>query len=99
MDEIIAKKSAFTLTVGELIEIIRDELREDIKPQPAQAPEAPKYLYSLRELAEFLGCSIVTAQKLKNSGRIPFQQFGRKLIFNSFEVLGALNHKKKIKLN
>jgi|GEM_PF-1434765 hypothetical protein len=55
----------------------------------SQSPE-PKFLYSLRSLADFLGCSTTTAQKLKNSEKIPFQQFGRKVIFNTNEVLEAL---------
>ena len=67
-------------------------------PQPSIADSnQPQFLYSLQELATFLGCSIVTAQKLKNSGRIPFKQFGRKLIFNSSDVLQALNKERRIK--
>jgi hypothetical protein len=95
MNEVDTQKMAFTLTVGELVSVIKDELLDDIRPQPIQAAEPIKYLYSLRELADFLGCSIVTAWKLKNSGRIPYQQFNRKLIFNSSEVLKALRANKK----
>ena len=64
----------------------------EIKYEPIKHAESqePQYLHSLKELAEFLGCSTVTAYKLKSSGRIPFKQFGRKLIFNSDEVLKAL---------
>lgn len=50
-----------------------------------------KYIYSIKELAKLLNCSIVTAQKVKNSGRIPFMQEGRTLIFECGEVLAALN--------
>jgi len=50
----------------------------------------PKYLYSLKELAESLGCSVLTAFKLKNSGKIRFTQYGRKLIFNLDFVLEDL---------
>lgn len=56
-------------------------------------PSIKKHLHSLKELAELLGCSVPTAQRLKNSGRIPFKQFGRTLIFDSEEVLKAIDHK------
>jgi hypothetical protein len=49
------------------------------------------YLRSIRELADFLDCSIVTAQKLKNSGKIRYKQYGRKVIFNTVEVLEDLS--------
>ncbi len=52
-----------------------------------------KYLHSMNELAELLGCSVQTAQRIKNSGRIPFKQIGRTIIFDSEEVLKALDHK------
>src|SRR5665647_2125286 len=50
----------------------------DAKPQ--QELES-KYIYSIRGLAAFLNCSQVTAQKLKNEGRIKYRQIGRKVIF------------------
>ena len=52
-----------------------------------------RYLHSMSELAELLGCSVQTAQRIKNSGRIPFKQIGRTIIFDSEEVLKALDHK------
>lgn len=51
-------------------------------------------LHSIKELADFLGCSQVTAQKLKNSGKIPFKQYGRKIQFDSAAVLTALDNDK-----
>ena len=56
-------------------------------------PSIKKHLHSLKELAELLGCSVPTAQRIKNSGRIPFKQVGRTIIFDSEEVLKALDHK------
>ncbi len=50
-----------------------------------------KYIHSIRGLADFLQCSIVTAQKIKNSGRIPYKQEGRKVIFEGGEVLAAMS--------
>jgi len=59
-------------------------------PEPKSEPESVKFLYSLKELAEFLACSVVTAQKLKNSGRIRYKQYGRKVIFNASQILQDL---------
>jgi hypothetical protein len=92
----------------EIIVITREELEEIIDycfarylpklVEPAKQPEY-KFLYSLRELANFLGCSIVTAQRLKNSGRIRYKQYGRKLIFNTAEILEDLDDKRWINKN
>jgi excisionase family DNA binding protein len=54
-----------------------------------------KKLYSLKELAEFLGCSVPTAQKIKNSGKIPYVQVGRKLIFETRDLKKALEYHPK----
>ena len=83
---------AFTLTVGELIEIINNKTQ----PEPIPAPQQDQtlYLYSIRELADFLHVSVVTAQKIKNSGTIHYTQVGRKLIFNSLQIMEDLAKKK-----
>ena len=52
-----------------------------------------KLIYSMQELADLLGTSLMTAQKIKNSGKIPFMQIGRKCIFNVDRVLAALENK------
>jgi len=86
----------------EIIVVTREELEEIIincfdqyLPKLKESFRQPehKYLYSLRELAEFLGCSTVTAQNLKNSGKIRFRQYGRKLIFNTADILEDLGRK------
>ena len=60
--------------------------------KPLAEPES-KYIYSIRGLAAFLNCSQVTAQKLKNEGQIKYRQIGRKVIFETREVLKAMeNH-------
>lgn len=69
-----------------------DELKSLILTikDPPDKPEEQPYLYSIKELADFVGCSIVTAQKLKNKRQIPYFQTGRKLIFEKSKVLEAL---------
>jgi len=59
-------------------------------PQPER-----KTLHSIRELADFIGCSQPTAHKFKKSGRIPCRQVGRKVMFDTVEVLAAMDQSKK----
>jgi len=54
--------------------------------------ENKKLLYSIQALANLLGCSTVTAQTIKNNGKIPYMQVGRKCIFDAEKVLKALEH-------
>lgn len=53
----------------------------------------PNYVYGLSGLAKLLKCSHPTAQRIKDSGKIPFSQVGRKLIFDADAVLSALGKK------
>ena len=72
----------------ELQKIIEDCVASQNREKaPSKEQQQTKYLHSIKELAEFLGWSIVTAQKLKNSGKVRYRQFGRKLIFVASEVL------------
>ena len=57
--------------------------------KPLIEPES-KYIYSIKGLAAFLNCSQVTAQKLKNEGKFHYRQIGRKVIFETSEVLRAM---------
>jgi len=57
---------------------------------PVAAPEK-RYIHSMQGMANELQMSIVTMQKLKNSGRIPYKQEGRKVIFEVGEVLNAMS--------
>jgi len=54
-----------------------------------------KRLNSLKELADFLGCSVPTAMRYKKQGRIPFLQIGRSLIFETDKITAALERKCK----
>jgi len=55
-----------------------------------------RQLNGITELAEFLEISRPTARKLKNSGRIPFIQIGKKIVFNSSEVMEVVRHRPSI---
>lgn len=51
-----------------------------------------RYVYGLSGLRQLIGCSHVTAQKIKDSGKLKgcFSQVGRKLVFDADDVLNAL---------
>lgn len=68
----------------------------ELKSESPSEQEGEKHLHSIKELSEFLGCSVVTAQKLKNSGRIRYRQFGRKVIFIASEILEDIGKSRKI---
>jgi len=87
------EKRIFELTVSEFTDLLKEQFQA---PMQAEAPTEKKYLYSIRELANFLQCSTVTAQHLKNKGLIPFRQLGRKLIFDQDAVLNAMHTNKRI---
>ena len=54
-----------------------------------------KIIRGISGLAQFLGVSIPTAQKMKNQHKIPFRQQGRILIFIEDEVLDAMKRMKR----
>lgn len=84
------------LTKEEAKQLISECLTENKQVETNQPQRESRMLYSLKELADFLGCSIVRVQHLKNSGRIRFYQDGRTVIFKSDEVLEDLaSHKKR----
>ena len=83
-------------TPERLKEIINDCLNEPSLYQSSKEKKTePVLLYSIKQLSEFLNCSQVTAQKLKNSRKIRFKQFGRKCVFNTAEILEDLNTPRK----
>lgn len=54
-----------------------------------------KLIYGLAGLSRLLNCSHVTAQRIKNSGKLKgcFSQVGRKIVFDEAKVLTALKSK------
>ncbi len=86
------EKRIFELTVTEFLDLLK---RDQPTTTPPEQKTEPKMLYSIKELADFLQCSTVTAQKIKNSGRIPYAQTGRKVVFDGNAVLLAISKKNK----
>lgn len=61
-----------------------------VQQVPTVEAQDDEYIYSIRGLASFLNCSVMTAQKLKNQGLIPYLQLNRKVIFEKSKVLKAM---------
>jgi len=90
MDDKIDNRLLFSLTVDEYRSLTKSIFYECLNVEkPVETKE--EYIYSIQGLADFLHFSIVTAQKLKNSGKIPYQQIGRKVMFEKTAILKAMS--------
>jgi hypothetical protein len=56
----------------------------------------PKFIYGIKGLAKFLGCTPQTAQKIKNSGRISYVQVERTIVFEKQKILVELSNEKSV---
>lgn len=63
--------------------------------QTTSSTDPEPYIYGIKGLAAFLKVSTPTAQKIKNSGRVPFSQAERTIVFRKSDVLRALLSKNK----
>ncbi len=66
--------------------------------QQQQCPsviDTEPYIYGIDGLAKFLQVSTVTAQSIKNSGKIPYSQIQRTIIFDKNKVLEAISYNKR----
>ena len=66
-----------------------------IENTPIHLRAKPTYIHGLGGLAKLIGCSKPTAQKIKDSGKIPFVKIGRKFIFDEEKVMAALEANNK----
>jgi hypothetical protein len=83
----LLEKPLLHATLGDFVEAMRLASSKD------EEREEPRLVHGIAGLAALLGCSIPTAQKIKNSGEIPFSQQGRKVVFEAEKVLKALAKK------
>ena len=83
-----------------LSEVVRMAIREEMAlvfPNGNEDSKTKKYVYNLKELADFLHISPPVAQRLKNEGKIPYRQTGHKFIYDCDAVMKALEHVDKKK--
>lgn len=88
------------LTVQELLDILAPLISRQQPTQPVsseQTNDNKRYVYGLAGLARLLGCSIVTANRIKKSGVInkAISQVGRKIIIDADLALELLNSSRK----
>jgi hypothetical protein len=91
MDEII-------LTTPEKIkEIVTTCLAEFLTINTSTCPpdKEDEYLKSIKDVAEFIGCSSTTAQKFKNQNRHIFLQIGRKFMVSKTDIIDTLKNKSR----
>ena len=73
------------LTARQLLELLNAN-----NANPIDSNLSRNFVYGIAGLAKIANCSLPTAQKLKNSGLIPFSQAGRKIIFDVDAVLQSI---------
>ena len=88
----LIKKDMFNTVIDEekFTQVLRKVIREELEAMPKienQFPGEDRLLRSMKEVAEYLGCSVVTAQNFKNAGLLPFVQKGRKVLFDKVELM------------
>lgn len=83
MNQIITNDTPIvTLTVGQLKEILKEI---EVIPEPQPIKSEKKLVYGIAGIARLFGCSIPTAQQIKNSGKIDkaLTQIGRKIVVDA----------------
>lgn len=79
----LLEKPLISATLGDWLEVQ--------KMVNAKVEEKPrKLVYGIAGLASIVNCSIPTAQRIKNSGKVRYIQNGRKLVFDVEQVLADL---------
>ena len=95
----LKKKLLVQLTTEEFIAVLSDTLLITMKhaSQIKIDPSEPELIFGLSGLKRLLNCSQVTAQRIKNSGKLHgcFYQVERKIVFDKAKVLAALKMDKK----
>lgn len=90
-----------SLTAEEYSAVLMHEFLKfhEIANQAENKAKETKLIYGLPGLSRLLNCSHVTAQRIKNSGKLNgcFSQVGRKIIFDEAKVLVALQKKGVVK--
>lgn len=90
-------KRVIDLTAGELLELIQQGYKPQVLIDTTEAPQG-KYVYGLAGIAKLLGCSITTANRIKQSDKLngAITQIGNLIITDAEKAL-ELSDKKYIK--
>jgi excisionase family DNA binding protein len=76
----------------DLIAIIKEAFREELKEILKQQEKADDYdvLLSRKEVAKLLKISLVTVNKYKRAGKLPYSRLGRNIYFKKGDIMKAL---------
>lgn len=80
------------IDVNEVKEMIHSAVKEAVEITTVPKTEK-KFIKGIHQLAKFLNVSPSKAQDLKNSGKIPYSQNGRLVLFDPEKVIEALSKK------
>lgn len=94
LDELL-RKPAYTLTAGELIDLMADKFKSMLPETDKEQSADRKRLDGIVGLAEYLGVSPTTAQKLKMKGKLTYYEAGKCVYFYSDEVDKELRREMK----
>ena len=85
-------KPLFSATIGEVCEALRSTFESVVLGNERDGASERTYLYGLKELAKFLGCSLSTAARLRKSGILEAATYrtDRILMFDKEMVLALL---------
>ena len=99
--EELKQRPLISLTAEENSAVLVDAFLQahKIANQAENKANEQKLIYGLPGLSQLLKCSHVTAQRIKNSGKLNgcYSQVGRKIVFDEAKVLKALESVSKIK--
>ena len=91
----IEKKPLFTLSIGEFMAMTRKMIEDTIleneegEKRVLEKKQEKEQHFSIKELAEFLRCSIISIHMYKKKG-LPFYRIGKKILFRKQEVLNYM---------
>lgn len=85
--------SAMSLVISKL-EIMGESIASIQQHHNPSFVDPEPYIYGIKGLADFLHVSSVTASNIKQSGKIPYSQIQRTIIFRKDKVLDALSNAK-----
>lgn len=77
------------IELNDVRQMIDTAVRKAVKSLPKKK-EPDKFIRGIHGLAKFLNISPSKAQEIKNSGKIPYTQNGRVVLFDPEKVLDAL---------
>lgn len=79
-----------------IVDMTLDDLLKAIKQCEQEEQPRTNYVYGISGIAQLLGCSVATAQRLKSSGRIDaaIVQIGRKIVCNADVAISLLSNPK-----